>query len=346
MSTGRSGTGFSLRDDSILKAVLVTGANGFIGSVLCKRLVAEKCNVSGTVRSGENYLLVRGVKSVKIGDIDTATDWGAALRGIDTVVHLAARVHVMKDSSIEPLQAYREVNVHGTERLALQAADVGVNRFIFMSTVKVNGEENRKAYTESDIPSPMDSYGISKMEAEKKITDISVKTGMEAVILRPPLVYGPGVKANFLSLLQIIDRGIPLPLASANNQRSMIYVENLVDAILQCIRNPNAAGQTYLVSDGQNVSTPGLIRMIAAALQKQPRLFRFPPLALYIASRLTGKGQAVDRLIGSLTVDMCKIKNELGWKPPFTFEVGVKNTVFWYKSIKNSNNNHLRLTTE
>lgn len=328
-----------------MKTVLVTGANGFIGSVLCSRLVAEKCYVVGAFRSTDNYLSVRGVKSVKIGNIDTATDWRTVLQGVDTVVHLAARVHVMKDLSGDPLQAYREVNVHGTERLALQAADVGVNRFIFMSTVKVNGEENRKAYTESDIPSPMDSYGISKMEAEKKITDISVKTGMEAVILRPPLVYGPGVKANFLRLVQIIDRGIPLPLASTNNQRSMIYVENLVDAILQCMRNPNAAGQTYLVSDGQNVSTPGLIRMIAAALQKQPRLFRFPPLALYIASRLTGKGQAVDRLIGSLTVDIGKIKNELGWKPPFTLEEGIKNTAFWYKGVNHSNKNHLRLTT-
>jgi len=181
-----------------LKAVLITGANGFIGSVLCSRLVAEKWNVSGTVRSAENYSSVQGVKSVIIGDIDTATDWNAALQGIDTVVHLAARVHVMKDSSAEPLQAYREVNVYGTERLALQAADAGVNRFIFLSTVKVNGEENRKAYTESDRPSPMDSYGISKMEAELKLRKIAAETGMAVVILRPPLVYGPGVKANFL----------------------------------------------------------------------------------------------------------------------------------------------------
>ena len=319
-----------------MKAVLITGANGFIGSVLCSRLVAEKWNVSGTVRSAENYSSVQGVKSVIIGDIDTATDWNAALQGIDTVVHLAARVHVMKDSSAEPLQAYREVNVYGTERLALQAADAGVNRFIYLSTVKVNGEENRKAYTESDRPSPMDSYGISKMEAELKLRKIAAETGMAVVILRPPLVYGPGVKANFLKLLQTVDRRMPLPFAGLQNQRSLIYVDNLVDAIVSCVLHPNAPGQTFLVSDGKDVSTPELIRMIAAALQKQPRLFRFPPLALYIAGRLTGKGPAVDRLIGSLSVNTGKIKNELGWTAPFTLEEGLQNTAFWYKRIKKS----------
>ena len=298
--------------------------------------MAEKWNVSGTVRSAENYSSVQGVKSVIIGDIDTATDWNAALQGIDTVVHLAARVHVMKDSSAEPLQAYREVNVYGTERLALQAADAGVNRFIFLSTVKVNGEENRKAYTESDRPSPMDSYGISKMEAELKLRKIAAETGMAVVILRPPLVYGPGVKANFLKLLQTVDRRMPLPFAGVQNQRSLIYVDNLVDAIVSCVLHPNAPGQTFLVSDGKDVSTPELIRMIAAALQKQPRLFRFPPLALYIAGRLTGKGPAVDRLIGSLSVNTGKIKNELGWTAPFTLEEGLQNTAFWYKRIKKS----------
>ena len=320
-----------------MKTVLVTGANGFIGSILCNRLVVEKWNVSGTVRSAENYSLVQGVKSVIIGDVSAATDWGADLQGIDTVVHLAARVHVMKDSSVEPLQAYREVNVQGTERLARQAADRGVKRFIFLSTVKVNGEENRKAYTESDRPSPMDSYGISKMEAELKLRKIAAETGMAVVILRPPLVYGPGVKANFLKLLQTVDRRMPLPFAGVKNQRSLIYVDNLVDAIVSCVLHPNAPGQTFLVSDGKDVSTPELIRMIAAALQKQPRLFRFPALALYIVGRLTGKGPAVDRLIGSLTVDTGKIKNELGWTAPFTLEEGLQNTAFWYKRIKKSN---------
>lgn len=320
-----------------MKSVLVTGANGFIGSVLCNRLVAEKWNVSGTVRSAENYLSAQRIKNVIIGDVNAITDWGKDLQGIDTVVHLAARVHVIKDLSVGPLQAYREVNVQGTERLARQAADRGVKRFILMSTVKVNGEENQKAYTESDPPSPLDAYGISKMEAEKALTNVSVKTGMEAVILRPPLVYGPGVKANFLKLLRLIDRGIPLPLGSVNNHRSLIYVENLVDAVLECIRQPAAAGQTYLVSDRQDVSTPELICMIAAALQKQPRLFRFPPLALLIAGRLSGKGPAVDRLVGSLTVDTGKIKNELSWTPPFTLEEGLYKTAFWYERTKKSN---------
>jgi nucleoside-diphosphate-sugar epimerase len=316
-----------------LTSILVTGANGFIGSVLCNRLVAEKWNVSGTVRSAANYSSVQGVKSVIIGDVNAVTDWGAALKGTDTVVHLAARVHVMKDSSAEPLQAYREVNVHGTKRLARQAADAGVNRFIFLSTVKVNGEENQKAYTESDRPSPMDSYGISKMEAELKLRKIAAETGMAVVILRPPLVYGPGVKANFLKLLQAIDRRMPLPFAGVKNQRSLIYVSNLVDAIVSCVRHPNAPGKTFMVSDGKDVSTPELIRMVAAALQNQPRLFRFPPLALYIAGRLSGKGPSLDRLIGSLTVDTGKIKNELGWTAPFTLEEGLQDTAFWYKRI-------------
>ena len=315
--------------------VFVTGANGFIGMALCKRLISENFIVFGAVRNRRVSQVLPGVAAVEIGDIDNNTNWGAALSETDFVVHAAARVHMMYDPVSEPLKAYRKVNVQGTENLARQAAELGVKRFIFLSSVKVNGEENGKAYTESDTPFPMDSYGISKMEAEKIITDISVKTGMETVILRPPLVYGPGVKANFLRLLRVVDRGIPLPLASTKNQRSMIYVENLVDAILQCMRNPYAAGQTYLVSDGQNVSTPGLIRMIAAALQKQARLFRFPPLALYMAGRLTGQGPAVDRLIGSLTVDTGKIRNELGWTAPFTLEEGIKNTAFWYKGVKN-----------
>jgi nucleoside-diphosphate-sugar epimerase len=319
-----------------LKSDLVTGANGFIGSVLCNRLVAEKWNVSGTVRSAGKYSLVRGVKSVIIGDVSAATGWDADLQSIDTVVHLAAHVHAMKDSSVEPLQAYREVNVLGTERLARQAADAGVNRFVFLSTVKVNGEENRKAYRESDRPSPMDSYGISKMEAELTLRKIAAETGMAVVILRPPLVYGPGVKANFLKLLQAVDRRMPLPFASVKNQRSLIYVGNLVDAIVSCMLHPNAPGQTFLVSDGKDVSTPELIRMVAAALQKPPRLFRFPALALYMAGRLTGRGPALDRLIGSLTVDSGKIKNELGWTAPFTLEEGLRNTAFWYKRIKKS----------
>jgi nucleoside-diphosphate-sugar epimerase len=243
----------------------------------------------------------------------------------------------MKDSSAEPLQAYRKVNVQGTERLAIQAADAGVNRFIFLSTVKVNGEENRKAYTESDKPAPLDSYGISKMEAEQKLRKIAAENEMAVVILRPPLVYGPGVKANFLKLLQAVDRRMPLPFAGVKNQRSLIYVGNLVDAIVSCVLHPNAPGQTFLVSDGKDVSTPELIRMIAEALQKQPRLLRFPPLALYIAGRLTGRGPAIDRLIGCLTVDTGKIKNELGWTAPFTLEKGLQDTAFWYKRIKNLN---------
>ena len=318
-----------------MKTVLVTGANGFIGSVLCSRLLTEKWNVSGTVRTA-GYSTVQGVKSVIIGDINAVTDWGAALKGIDTVVHLAARVHVMKNNAADPLTAYRKINVNGTENLARQAAELGVKRFVFLSTVKVNGEGYWRPYTETDRPAPVDSYGISKMEAELTLRKIAAETGMAVVILRPPLVYGPGVKANFLKLLQTVDRGTPLPFAGVKNKRSLIYVENLVDAIAACVRHPNAPGQTFLVSDGKDISTPELIRLISDLLNKSPRLFSFPELCLYIASRLIGKGPAMDRLIGSLTVDTTKITEELDWRPPFTLSEGLEKTIAWFRGTGNS----------
>jgi len=317
-----------------MKRVLVTGANGFIGTNLCKKLMGENFRVLGAVRSGKASLLPEGVEATHIESIDGDTDWKNTLEGVNTVVHLAARVHVMKDSASDPFSECRKVNVMGSERLALAAAQYGVKRFIFISSVKVNGEENVRAYKESDAPAPRDSYGISKMQAEKRIKEITADSDMDFVILRPPLVFGPGVKANFLKLIKTVDKGTPLPLASVQNRRSLIYIENLIHAIITCIQHPNAGDQTYFVSDDEDVSTSELIQKIASALNKSARLFPFPQLLLFILGRLIGKGPAVDRLIGSLTVDISKIKQGLGWKPPYTPEEGIRETVLRYSMVK------------
>lgn len=310
--------------------VLITGANGFVGRALCQRMLAEGWLARGTVRSVEQAAsLPAGAEAVMIRSIGPATDWTAALAGIDTIVHLAARVHVMRDTATDPLAEFRLVNVAGTEHLARVAASAGVKRFVYLSSVKVNGEGALAPYTELDAPAPMDPYGVSKWEAEQVLQKIAKETGLEVVILRPPLVYGPGVKANFLRLFEVVAHGIPLPLASVNNRRSLIYLKNLVDAIVTCGVS-QAAGQTYLVSDGVDVSTPDLIRQVAASLEKPPRLFPFPPFLITLAGELTGKSAGVDRLIGSFTVDCSKIRRELAWVPPYTLIGGLVETAQWF----------------
>jgi UDP-N-acetyl-alpha-D-quinovosamine dehydrogenase len=350
--------------------ILVTGANGFIGQALCKKLIAENWQVRGTVRSTSyNPELLRGFDVFRTESVGPNTDWSEALLGADCVVHLSARVHMMAIDTHDPLTKFREINVAGTERLARQSALANVRRFIYMSSVKVNGESTdtgrqklaqplganaqfdqkrnfgkpsfirevrdqedkfKGAYFEKDIPEPQDPYGISKWEAEQVLQDIAEATGLEVVVLRPPLVYGPWVKANFLRLLKVVDQGIPLPFASVNNRRSLIYLGNLVDAILACIKSPRASGQTYLVSDGEDVSTPELIRRISSAFGKPARLFPFPPVMLKMAGIITGKSVAMDRLLCSLAVDCSKIRRELDWEPPFTMEQGLRETAVWY----------------
>jgi nucleoside-diphosphate-sugar epimerase len=316
-----------------MKRVLVTGANGFIGTKLCKKLLNKNFCVHGAVRPGKSSFLPEGAEAVHIKFIDGDTDWKNILENIHTVVHLAARVHVMKDSVSNPFDEYFKVNVMGSERLAQTAAECGVKRFIFMSSVKVNGEENVRAYNEGDVPFPKDSYGISKMIAENRLRDIASKTGMELVILRPPLVYGPGVKANFLNLIKTVHKGRPLPLSKVYNRRSFIYIDNLVDAVITCIEHPGAAGQTYFVSDDEDISTPDLIRKIASALNKSPRIFPFPRLLLFTIGKIIGKGASVEKLIGSLTVDISKIRQELGWKPTVTMDYGLQETAEWYFNV-------------
>jgi nucleoside-diphosphate-sugar epimerase len=316
--------------------MLITGAAGFIGTALCRRMRDEGWQVRGAVRSlSDQARLPSGVEAVPVGPIGPDTAWAHALAGVDIVVHLAARTHVTRERALDPLKAYRLINLAGNEHLARAAADAGVKRFICLSSVKVNGEGRAEPYTEQDWPAPEDPYGTSKWEAEQAMHRISGETGMELVIIRPPLVYGPGVKANFLELMKIIRSGIPLPFASVNNRRSVMYLENLIDALFTVCIHPEAKGQTYLVSDGVELSTPELIRRIAGALGRPARLFGFPVTLLRSAGKILGKTATVERLCGSLTVDSSKITRDLGWKAPYTMEQGLRETAEWFR--KNGN---------
>lgn len=268
--------------------------------------------------------------AIAIGDIGPATDWSQALSGCDAVVHLAARVHVMRPGT--DAADYFRVNVEGSERLARSAAAAGVRRLVFLSSVKVNGEATEgRAFSESDPPAPADDYAVSKMQAEACLHRIAAETGMEVVILRPPLVYGPGVRANFLSLLRAVEAGLPLPLASVANLRSLVYVGNLVSAIETCVHHPAAAGRTYFVTDDDDVSTPELIRRIAAALGRRPRLFPVPVPLLEGTAALLGRRAQAQRLTGSLQLDVSRIKAELGWAPLFSMQQGLMETASWYR---------------
>ncbi|HLC14864.1 MAG TPA: SDR family oxidoreductase [Thermodesulfovibrionia bacterium] len=326
-----------LSESMDVPTILITGINGFVGLALCAKMQEENRLVRGTVRSGKHTsILPVGVKLVQVESIGPDTNWSDALDGVNMTVHLAARVHVMKDTSVDPLSAFREVNVAGAEHLARMASQAGVRRFIYVSSVKVNGEGSKVAYSEDDEPLPVDPYGISKWEAEMVLHKVAAKTGMEVVILRPPLVYGPSVKANFLRLLKLTKMGIPLPLASLKNQRSMIYVGNLVDAIMTCLEHPKAVGETFMVSDSEDVSTSDLIRMIAKAMGKKARLIPFPLPLLKAVGQLFGKSPEIERLTGSLCIDSSKIREVLGWKPPYTMEESIRETVKWYQNSSRS----------
>ncbi len=317
-----------------MKKIVVTGAYGFIGEAICNRLFAEGWVVSGGVRSRRDQRNSHGVSFFETGDIDASTNWTAALKGVDAVVHAAAKVDTANDLNPDTLAEFRRVNLQGTTNLARQAIEFGVKRFIFLSSVRVNGEANPIAYTETDKPMPRDAYGISKLEAEQALSEIAGGTGMSITILRPPVVYGPKVKAKFLKLIQIVDRGLPLPLASVDNPRSMIYIGNLADAIIQCVRRSEAEFKTYMVRDGVDISLPELIRKIASALGKPARLFGLSPMVLRRIAGLFGKEMEADRLIGSLTVDDSRIRQDLGWSPPFTIEHGIEKTIDWYRNMR------------
>lgn len=310
--------------------ILVTGANGFIGTTLCKYLGSRGFEVIAALRQHVGSFSDMGIRTVSIGSVDGRTDWSNAVSGVDIVVHLAGRAHIVADGKKGSIQAYRQVNAAGTRNLAEQAARAKVKRFIYLSSVKVNGEESKDTYHENSEPSPADVYGLSKLEGEVQLKIVAHQSGMEGVIIRPPLVYGPGVKANFLSLMRLIKRNIPLPLAGIKNQRSFIYIGNLVDCIHTCITRSAAANQTYLVSDDKDVSTSELVRLIASALGCHVRLFPFPQSLLRSVIGLTGKDNTLKRLFGSLTVNVSKIKSELSWTPPYSVESGLMDTAEWF----------------
>ena len=309
--------------------VLVTGSNGFVGRILCPHLVAARVPIRAAVR--DVAISVRGGEVVAVGDIDGATDWAAALNGITHVVHLAGRAHIVPESTIDPESAFQTVNAEGTRRLAEQAAMRGVRRMVLVSSVKACAERTSgMPLAEDSRPCPEDPYGRSKLSAERALLRVAEETGLESVILRPPLVYGPGVRANFLRLMRLVRSGMPLPLASIRNRRSLLYVENLVSAVEVCLHHPAAAGEAFFVSDGEDVLTPELVRRLAGMMGRKARLWHFPAPALSAVARLLGQGLAVDRLVDSLALDISRIRAVLGWSPPFSMDQGLAVTVRWY----------------
>ena len=300
---------------------LVTGANGFVGTALCARLAASGHGVVPAVRrmSGLPHEIV-------VGNLDASTDWRPALSGCDVVIHLAARVHVMDDTADDPLTLYRATNTDATLNLAGQAMQARVKRFVYVSSIKVNGEGGDVPYRETDAAAPEDAYAISKWEAEQGLHRIAADTGLEVVILRPPLVYGPGVKANFLNMMRWLHRGVPLPFGAIHNRRSLVALDNLVDFIVACLDHPAAANQTFLVSDGEDLSTTDLLRRMAAALNVPARLFPVPQNLLEAGFKVAGKSDFARRLCGSLQLDITKARTVLSWYPPVPVNEGLRRT--------------------
>ena len=314
--------------------IAVTGASGFIGRALVKALSARGLPLRGLVRARNSLSCFSdtNVENFIVGDIHAWTDWSPGLSDVDCVIHCAARAHIMRETASNALAAYRAVNVAGTRHLAEQAAALGVKRIVYLSSVKVNGENTEAGarFAHNDKPMPEDAYGVSKWEAEQALREVSARTGLEVVIVRPPLVYGPGVKGNFRRLLRLAASGAPLPLGAVRNQRSLAGLDNLVDLLIRCVDHSAAAGQTFLISDDHDLSTPALIRGLRRALGKSPRLLPVPPSILRLAGSITGRAAEVERLIGSLQVDITHTREVLGWTPPVSVDEGLRTTAAWY----------------
>jgi nucleoside-diphosphate-sugar epimerase len=313
------------------KTVLVTGANGFVGRALCRGLAQRGLDVRAAVRSAESAARL-GCRSIAVGDIDAHTDWDVALAGVDAVAHLAGRAHIMQEDEADPLRAYRSVNVAGSVRLAERAIRAGVRRIVFLSSIKVNGEETGdREFTERDAPRPCDAYAISKLEAEIGLAQVCASR-IELTVLRPPLIYGNGAKGNLLALMRAVDRGWPLPIGAIRNRRSLLALENLVSAIAVCLDHPRAAGSTFLVADERPVSTPELAVRIGVSMQRDARIWPFPVALLRATGALLGRSDAVGRLASSLLVDSRRIREQLQWQPAQSFEDGIAEMVRGYRA--------------
>ena len=310
--------------------VLVTGASGFVGRCLCAHLTKRGHVVTASVRSSDTPQIEKTKRTIVVGHLGPYTDWTQALEGQDAVIHLAARVHVMNEVSTDTESLYKRVNVEGTKRLIQQMSEHKVSRLLFMSSVKVNGEQTMgQPFTEAMISQPKDPYGRTKNQTEVMIFNTP---NLKSTIIRSPLVYGPGVKGNFLKLMQLSERSLPLPIGMIKNKRSLIFLDNLVDAIIHTLERNSSIGQTYLVSDKGYISTPELFRAVGNALNKHTRLIPFPVCLLRFTGVLFGKSKAITRLTGSLQVDCTKIQKELGWKPLFSLQQGLDKTAIWYQN--------------
>lgn len=313
-----------------MKKICVTGASGFIGKSLCKTLLASNKTVRGFVRSLNTNTDPPEIELISIGNISSKTNWIDQIRGYDCIVHCAGQVHFIKDKI--DLETYRLVNSEGTKRLAEQAVEAGVKRLVFLSTVKVNGEstvreENFRIFTYKDKPDPQDPYSRSKLEAENALWEIASKTNLEVVVVRLPLVYGYNAKGNLKRLMKLINFGLPLPFSLIKNNRSLICIDNLVDVLIRCIEHPKAKGNTFLVSDDEDLSTPDLLRFIASEMKISLCLFPFPISMLKILGFITGNSNEINRLVGSLQLDISHTKKTLNWFPPVTLRDGIKKMV-------------------
>lgn len=316
--------------------ILVTGANGFVGRKLCKNLLEGGHDVRATVRRHENRCAENTTTAplgqiVNVGDIGPDTDWSGALDGVDTVVHLAARVHILQEMSKNPLGSFRSVNVFGAERLAKMAAERGVRRFVYISSISVHGNSTvDRAYVEADEAHPHSPYAVSKWEGEIVLRRVAEESGFELVIVRPPLVYGPGVGGNFLRLMRWVDKGFPFPMGSVRNMRSFIGLENLVSMLVCCVERSNVAGETFLIADGEDLSTPDLIRRVARLLGRPARILPFPISVMRACAGMFGAEDVLDRLCNSLQVNMEKARRVLGWRPIVSLDEGLSRTARWY----------------
>ncbi|MDA1082812.1 MAG: NAD-dependent epimerase/dehydratase family protein [Gemmatimonadetes bacterium] len=305
--------------------VLVTGASGFVGRAVVAQILRDgRETPRAAVR--RDAAAPSGAEIARVGDLDANTDWSSSLRGARMVVHCAARVHVMRESAADPLKEFRRVNVAGSAALAKQAAAAGVERFVFLSSIKVNGEETAQGapFTADDLPAPLDPYGVSKLEAELALRDVAATTPMTVAIIRPVLVHGPGVKGNFLTMMKLLAMGIPLPFGAVDNRRSLVALDNLCDLVVTCARHPAAANKTFLVSDGEDLSTAALLRRLAASLDKPARLVPVPASLLNIAATVVGAGSIARRVLGSLQVDISSTRSALGWSPPVGVDAGLR----------------------